>query len=116
MYVRFSSNPSTEDLIMRTRMLRHEVIEWAETRRRYRFNAVYDIEEELFLGTCDSRGVGGAGALVNACFAKNIDPFEKLRARIGRLLLKRRGSIPALTIFVVYAPRSNYDEKEVEAF
>uniref|UniRef100_A0A0K0CZY0 Endo/exonuclease/phosphatase domain-containing protein n=1 Tax=Angiostrongylus cantonensis TaxID=6313 RepID=A0A0K0CZY0_ANGCA len=35
---------------------------------------------------------------------------------MGRLRLKRCGSTPALKIFVVYAPTSNYDEEEVEAF
>uniref|UniRef100_A0A0K0DH81 Endonuclease/exonuclease/phosphatase domain-containing protein n=1 Tax=Angiostrongylus cantonensis TaxID=6313 RepID=A0A0K0DH81_ANGCA len=46
----------------------------------------------------------------------NIDSSEQFTTRIGRLRLKRCGSIPALTIFVVYAPASNYDEEEVEAF
>uniref|UniRef100_A0A0K0D489 Transposase n=1 Tax=Angiostrongylus cantonensis TaxID=6313 RepID=A0A0K0D489_ANGCA len=46
----------------------------------------------------------------------NIDSFEQLTTRIGRLRLKRCGSTPALTIFVVYSPTSNYDEEEVEAF
>uniref|UniRef100_A0A0K0DPX9 Uncharacterized protein n=1 Tax=Angiostrongylus cantonensis TaxID=6313 RepID=A0A0K0DPX9_ANGCA len=46
----------------------------------------------------------------------NIDSFEQLTTRIGRLPLKRCGSTPALTIFVVYAPTSTYDEGEVEAF
>ncbi|KAE9412673.1 hypothetical protein Angca_002859, partial [Angiostrongylus cantonensis] len=45
-----------------------------------------------------------------------IDSFEQLTTRIGRLRLKRCGSIPASTIFVVYSPISNYDEEEVEAF
>ncbi|VDM58429.1 unnamed protein product [Angiostrongylus costaricensis] len=62
----------------------------AETRRHQLFNAIYDTGEELFLGTCDSRGVGGVGVLAN--------------------------TIPALTIFVVYAPTPNYDGEEVEAF
>ncbi|VDM57177.1 unnamed protein product [Angiostrongylus costaricensis] len=46
----------------------------------------------------------------------NIDSFEQLTTRIGRLRLRRPESIPALTIFVAYAPASIYDEKEVEAF
>ena len=48
--------------------------------------------------------------------AINIDSFEQLTTRIGRLRLKRYGSIPALTIFVVYAPTSNYGEEKVETF
>ncbi|VDM54460.1 unnamed protein product [Angiostrongylus costaricensis] len=46
----------------------------------------------------------------------NIDSFEQLTTRIGRLRLKRCGPIPALTILVDYAPTSSYDEEEVEAF
>uniref|UniRef100_A0A0K0D6K6 Craniofacial development protein 2-like n=1 Tax=Angiostrongylus cantonensis TaxID=6313 RepID=A0A0K0D6K6_ANGCA len=46
----------------------------------------------------------------------NIDSFEQLTTSIGRLRLKRCESTPALTIFVVYAPTSNYDKGEVEAF
>ncbi|XGW33883.1 hypothetical protein V3C99_017959 [Haemonchus contortus] len=34
----------------------------------------------------------------------------------SRLRLRRRGSIPALTIFVAYAPTSSYEEEELEAF
>ncbi|VDM62520.1 unnamed protein product [Angiostrongylus costaricensis] len=46
----------------------------------------------------------------------NIDSFEQLTTRIGRLPLKRCGSIPALTIFVVYASTSNCEEEGVEEF
>uniref|UniRef100_A0A0K0DPZ9 Staygreen domain-containing protein n=1 Tax=Angiostrongylus cantonensis TaxID=6313 RepID=A0A0K0DPZ9_ANGCA len=97
-------------------MIRYDVIGLAETRRRHPFNAVYDTGEELFLGTCDSRGVGGVSVLVNTSLSMNIDSFEQLTTRIGRLRLKRCGSTPALTIFVVYAPASNHDEEKVEAF
>uniref|UniRef100_A0A0K0DE01 Craniofacial development protein 2-like n=1 Tax=Angiostrongylus cantonensis TaxID=6313 RepID=A0A0K0DE01_ANGCA len=76
----------------------------------------YDTGEELFLGTCDSTGVGGIGVLVNTSLSMNIDSFEQLTTRIGRLRLKICGSIPALTIFVADAPTSNYDEEEVAAF
>uniref|UniRef100_A0A0K0DMT0 Pyridoxamine 5'-phosphate oxidase n=1 Tax=Angiostrongylus cantonensis TaxID=6313 RepID=A0A0K0DMT0_ANGCA len=96
-------------------MIRYDVIGLAETRPRHPFKAVYDTGEELFLGTCDSRGVGGVGVLVNTSLSMNIDSFEQLTTRIGRLRLKRCGSTPALTIFVVYAPTSNYDEEEIEA-
>uniref|UniRef100_A0A0K0D386 Endo/exonuclease/phosphatase domain-containing protein n=1 Tax=Angiostrongylus cantonensis TaxID=6313 RepID=A0A0K0D386_ANGCA len=49
----------SEDLVMQARMVRYDVIGLAETRRRNPFNTVYDTGEELFHGTCDSRGVGG---------------------------------------------------------
>uniref|UniRef100_A0A0K0D8K4 Peptidase A1 domain-containing protein n=1 Tax=Angiostrongylus cantonensis TaxID=6313 RepID=A0A0K0D8K4_ANGCA len=70
-------------------------------RRRHPFNAVYDTGEELFFGTCDSRGVGGVSVLANTSLSMNIDSFGQLTTRIGRLRLKRCGSTPALTIFVV---------------
>uniref|UniRef100_A0A0K0DGB5 Endo/exonuclease/phosphatase domain-containing protein n=1 Tax=Angiostrongylus cantonensis TaxID=6313 RepID=A0A0K0DGB5_ANGCA len=100
------SESSIEDLLMQARMIRYDVIGLAETRRHHPFNAVYDTGEELFLGTCDSRGVGGVGVLVNTSLPMNIDSFEQLTTRIGRLRLKRCGSTPAVTVFVVYAPAS----------
>ncbi|KAK6762310.1 hypothetical protein RB195_023139 [Necator americanus] len=49
--------------------------------------------------------------------AVNIDFFEQLTTRIGRLRMRRCGPTPALTIFVAYAPTSSYEEEEVfEAF
>uniref|UniRef100_A0A0K0DHZ9 DUF4242 domain-containing protein n=1 Tax=Angiostrongylus cantonensis TaxID=6313 RepID=A0A0K0DHZ9_ANGCA len=69
-------------------MIRYDVIGLAETRRRHPFNAVYDTGEELFLGTCDSKGVGDVGVLVNTSLSMNIDSFEQLTTRIGRLRLK----------------------------
>uniref|UniRef100_A0A0K0DJN4 Endo/exonuclease/phosphatase domain-containing protein n=1 Tax=Angiostrongylus cantonensis TaxID=6313 RepID=A0A0K0DJN4_ANGCA len=111
-----ASESSIEDLLMQAKMISYDVIGLAETRRRHPFNAVYDTGEELFLGTCDSRGVGGVGVLVNTSLSMNIDSLEQLTTRIGRLRLKRCGSTPALTIFVDYAPTSNYDEEVVEEF
>ncbi|KIH60077.1 hypothetical protein ANCDUO_09680 [Ancylostoma duodenale] len=46
----------------------------------------------------------------------NIDSFEQLTTRIGRLRLRRCGSVSALTICVAYAPTSSCDEEEIEAF
>ncbi|VDP11582.1 unnamed protein product [Heligmosomoides polygyrus] len=78
-------------------------------------HAVYDFGEELLLGTRGSRGVGGVGVLVNTVLAMNIDSYQSLTSRIGRLRLKRCGSVAALTVFVAYAPTSDYDDEEVEA-
>uniref|UniRef100_A0A0K0D0F9 CN hydrolase domain-containing protein n=1 Tax=Angiostrongylus cantonensis TaxID=6313 RepID=A0A0K0D0F9_ANGCA len=63
-----ASESSIEDLLMQARMIRYDVISLAETRRHHPFNAVYDNGEEPFLGTCDCRGVGGFGVLVNTGF------------------------------------------------
>ncbi|VDO18724.1 unnamed protein product [Heligmosomoides polygyrus] len=57
----------------------------------------------------------GEGGLVNTHLAMNIDSYESLTSRIGRLRLKRCGSVPGLTVFA-YAPTSNYDDEEVETF
>ncbi|EYC22147.1 hypothetical protein Y032_0017g3178 [Ancylostoma ceylanicum] len=63
-----------------------------------------------------NRGVGGVGVLVNTNLAKNVDSFEQLKTRIGRLRLRRCGSTPAVTVFVAYAPTSSYDEDEIKTF
>ncbi|ETN76172.1 hypothetical protein NECAME_03545 [Necator americanus] len=78
-----ASDAAIEDVMMQARKFKYDVIELTETRRRHPLNAVCDTEEELFLGTCDSRGVGGVGVLVNTNMAKNIDSFEQLTTRIG---------------------------------
>ncbi|ETN71962.1 hypothetical protein NECAME_19081, partial [Necator americanus] len=111
-----ASEAALEDLMMQAKRIKYDVIGLTETRRRHPLNAVYETGEELFLGACDSRGVGGVGVLVSTSMAKNIDSFEQLTTRIGRLRMRRCGPIPALTIFVAYAPTSSYKEEEVEAF
>ncbi|KAK6756791.1 hypothetical protein RB195_014924 [Necator americanus] len=111
-----ASEAAIEDLMMQVKKIKYDIIGLTETRRRHLLNAVYETGEELFLGTCDSRGVGGVGVLVNTSMAKNIDSFEQLTTRIGRLRMRRCGPTPALTIFVACAPTSSYEEEEVEAF
>ncbi|KIH57821.1 hypothetical protein ANCDUO_11984 [Ancylostoma duodenale] len=101
---------------MQARKIRYDVIGLTETRRHRPLNATFDTGEELFLGTCDSRGVGGVGVFVNTNLAMNIDSFEQLTTRIGRLRLRRCGSISPLKIFVAYAPTSSFDDEEIEAF
>uniref|UniRef100_A0A7I4YIY3 Reverse transcriptase domain-containing protein n=1 Tax=Haemonchus contortus TaxID=6289 RepID=A0A7I4YIY3_HAECO len=111
-----ASEACIEDLMMQARKIKYDVIGLTETRRHRPLHAVFETGEELFLGTCDSKGVGGVGVLVNTHLAMNIDSYESLTTRIGRLRLRRCGSIPALTIFVAYVPTSSYEEEELEAF
>uniref|UniRef100_A0A0K0DQM0 Endo/exonuclease/phosphatase domain-containing protein n=1 Tax=Angiostrongylus cantonensis TaxID=6313 RepID=A0A0K0DQM0_ANGCA len=47
-----ASESSIEGLLMQARMIKHDVMDLAETRRRHPFSAAYDTGEELFLGTC----------------------------------------------------------------
>ncbi|ETN77925.1 hypothetical protein NECAME_10709 [Necator americanus] len=110
-----ASEAAIEDLMMQAKKIKYDVIGLTETRRRHPLNAVYETGEELFLGTCDRRGVSGVGVLVNTSMAKNIHSFEQLTIRIGRLRMRRCGPTPALNIFVAYATASSYEE-EVEAF
>ncbi|KAK6762564.1 hypothetical protein RB195_023332 [Necator americanus] len=109
-----ASETAIEDIMMQPKKIKYDVIGLTEMRRRHPLNAVYETGEELFLGTCDRRGVGGVGVLVNTSMAKNIDSVEQLTTRIGRLRMRRTGSTLVLTIFVAYAPTSSYEE--VEAF
>ncbi|RCN33348.1 hypothetical protein ANCCAN_20828 [Ancylostoma caninum] len=73
--------------MMQARKIRYDVIGLTETRRHRPLNATFDTGE-LFPGTCDSRGVGGVGVLVNTNLVMNIDSFEQLTTRIGRLRRK----------------------------
>ncbi|KAK6763859.1 hypothetical protein RB195_024259 [Necator americanus] len=107
-----ASEAAIKDLMMQAKKIKYDVIGLTETRRRHPFNAVNETIEELFLETCDSRGVVGVGNLVNTSTAKNIGIFEQLTTRIGRLRMRRCGSTPALTIFTAYAPTSSYEEVE----
>ncbi|ETN85918.1 hypothetical protein NECAME_06163 [Necator americanus] len=70
-------------MMMQAKKIKYDVNGLTKTRQRHPFNAVYETLEEQFLGTCDSRGVGGVSALVNTSMAENIDPFEQLTTRIG---------------------------------
>ncbi|KAK6730138.1 hypothetical protein RB195_006914 [Necator americanus] len=53
-----ASDAAIEDL-MKPKKFKYDVIGLTKTKRRHPLNAVYDTGEELFLGTCGSRGVGG---------------------------------------------------------
>ncbi|KIH69161.1 hypothetical protein ANCDUO_00497 [Ancylostoma duodenale] len=77
---------------MQAKKIRYGVIGLAKTRRHRPLNANFDSGEELFLGSCDSRGVGGIGVLVNTNFAMNIDSFELLTTRIGPSPRQRKES------------------------
>uniref|UniRef100_A0A0K0DK06 Transposase n=1 Tax=Angiostrongylus cantonensis TaxID=6313 RepID=A0A0K0DK06_ANGCA len=75
-------------------MIRYGVIGLAETRRRNPFNAVYNTGEELFLGTCDTRGVGGVGVLVNTdAVVDNIDEeYDRLIQHLHVSAMKAKSS------------------------
>ncbi|RCN51630.1 hypothetical protein ANCCAN_02298 [Ancylostoma caninum] len=79
-----ASEASIEDSMMQARKIRYDVIGLTETRGHRPLNATLDTGEELFLGTCNSRGVGGVGVLVNTNLVMNIDSFEQLTTRIGQ--------------------------------
>ncbi|KAK6744346.1 hypothetical protein RB195_011195 [Necator americanus] len=78
-----ASDAAIEDVMMQARKFKYDVIELTETRRRHPLNAVCDTGEEVFLGTCHSRGVGGVAVFIDANMAVNINSFEKLTTRIG---------------------------------
>ncbi|ETN74712.1 endonuclease/exonuclease/phosphatase family protein [Necator americanus] len=111
-----ASEAAIEDLMIQAKKIKYDVTGLTEMTQRHRLNAVYETGEELFSGTCDSRGVGGVGVLVNTSMAKNIDSFERLTIQIGLLRMRRCGPTPALTIFIAYAPTSSYEKEEFDAF
>ncbi|KAK6743927.1 hypothetical protein RB195_010927 [Necator americanus] len=73
-----ASDADIQDLMMQARKFcqNYDVIGMTEKRRRTPLNAVFDTGEELFSGTCDSRGAGWVDVLANTSTAKNIDSFE----------------------------------------
>ncbi|KAK6727661.1 hypothetical protein RB195_005386 [Necator americanus] len=110
-----ASEAAIEDLMTQAKKIKYDVIGLTETKRRYPHNAVYESGEELFLGTCDSRDVGGIGALVKTSMAENIDSFEQLTTQIQTSADEKMWSKTSFD-FVAHAPTSSYEEEEVEAF
>ncbi|VDP08517.1 unnamed protein product [Heligmosomoides polygyrus] len=95
-----ASEAVVEDLMIQARKIKCDIIGLTETRRHHPLHAACDYGEELFLGTFDSRGVGGVGVLVNTHLAMSIDWYKSLTSHIGRLRLKQCGYMPALTVLV----------------
>ncbi|KIH46218.1 hypothetical protein ANCDUO_23731 [Ancylostoma duodenale] len=73
---------------MKARKTRYDVIGFSKASRHRPLNVTFDTGEELLFGTCDSSGAGGVGVLVNTNLVMNIDSFEQLTTRIGRLRLR----------------------------
>ncbi|VDO67380.1 unnamed protein product [Haemonchus placei] len=68
--------------MMQARKITYDVSGLTETRMHRPLPATFETGEELFLETCESRGVGGEGALVNTHLAMNIDSYESLTTQI----------------------------------
>ncbi|XGW06526.1 hypothetical protein V3C99_016661, partial [Haemonchus contortus] len=64
-----ASEACIEDLMMQARKIKYDVIGLTETRRHRPLHAVFETGEELFLGTCDSRGVGGVALTIFVAYA-----------------------------------------------
>ncbi|ETN86168.1 hypothetical protein NECAME_06049 [Necator americanus] len=81
-----ASEAAIEGLVMQAKKIKYDVIRLTVTRRRHPRN---EAVEELFLRTCDSRGVGGVGVLINTSMAKNIDSFKQITTRfdLSKLVL-----------------------------
>ncbi|KAK6736229.1 hypothetical protein RB195_019107 [Necator americanus] len=78
--------------MMLAKKIKYEVVEPTETRRRHLPNTVYETGEELFLGTCDSRGIVGVFAITNV--TKNIDNVLSEWKVHEREDLDRYGTLP----------------------
>ncbi|XGW34235.1 hypothetical protein V3C99_018229, partial [Haemonchus contortus] len=63
---------------MQARKVKYDVIGLTETRRQRPLHAIFETGEELFLGTCDSRGVGGVDDIV--LITPNIEQAERMLA------------------------------------
>ncbi|KAK6727347.1 hypothetical protein RB195_005191 [Necator americanus] len=65
-----ASEAAIEGLMMQAKKIKCDVFGLTETRRCNPLNAVYETGEELFLGICDSRSVGGVGVLAKHEYGK----------------------------------------------
>ena len=61
---KLASESSIEDLLMQASKIRDDIIGRAETRRSRASNAFYGTGEEMSLGRCINREVGGVGVLI----------------------------------------------------
>uniref|UniRef100_A0A7I4Z502 Reverse transcriptase domain-containing protein n=1 Tax=Haemonchus contortus TaxID=6289 RepID=A0A7I4Z502_HAECO len=61
---------------MQARKVKYDVIGLTETRRQRPLHAIFENGEELFLGTCDCREVGGVDDIVLA--TPNIEQAEQM--------------------------------------
>ncbi|KAK6735353.1 hypothetical protein RB195_018513 [Necator americanus] len=77
-----AAEAAIEDLMMQAKKIKYDVIGLTETRRRHPLNVVYETGEELSLETCDSRGVGGVGVLVNPLSFLRCRRFSRSRRRL----------------------------------
>ncbi|XP_055965817.1 craniofacial development protein 2-like [Sorex fumeus] len=111
-----ASDASINNLMLQAQRIKYDIIGLTDTRRPQPHHVVFNTGEELFLGTCNRRGIGGIGVLVNTNVAMSINSFKSLTNRIGRLRLNRCGSLPAVSVFVVYAPTPNDTKEEMEKF
>ncbi|VDO69723.1 unnamed protein product [Heligmosomoides polygyrus] len=64
--------------MMQAKNIKYDVMGLTETRRHCALHAAYDSGEELFLGTWDSRRVGGVDVLVNTHSTMNIAFYVEL--------------------------------------
>ncbi|VDP05404.1 unnamed protein product [Heligmosomoides polygyrus] len=92
-YTYNASAASVEDLMMQARKIKYDMVIGLTETRRHKLNTQPTAAEKNCSLENDTAGL-----------------------RIGSLRLKRCGSMPTLTVFVEYAPTSDYDDEDVETF
>ncbi|XP_054988151.1 uncharacterized protein LOC129403502 [Sorex araneus] len=73
-----ASEASIEDLMVQAQKINYDIIGLTETKRHQSYHTIFNTGE-LFLGTCNNRGINGVGVLVNTNLAMSIDSFEWVR-------------------------------------
>ncbi|VDP08170.1 unnamed protein product [Heligmosomoides polygyrus] len=82
-----ASEASVEDLMMQARNIKYDGL--TETRRHHPLHAVYDSGEELFLGTCDSRGLAALANMRGASYGFGPDILAKICQQLNIDLVAR---------------------------
>uniref|UniRef100_A0A7I4Z5G1 Endo/exonuclease/phosphatase domain-containing protein n=1 Tax=Haemonchus contortus TaxID=6289 RepID=A0A7I4Z5G1_HAECO len=93
---KLASEACIEDLMTQARKIKYDVIGLTETRRHCALHVVVETGKELFLGTSDSRGVGGVivsdfNAKIGLRRAAHRDPQNGLERARNLELIRQRG-------------------------
>ncbi|CAG4913137.1 unnamed protein product [Colias eurytheme] len=92
--------------------IKYDIIGLAEVRRNG--NSIIEDEDHIFCYTGESKGLHGVGFLIKKKYKNNIDNYIGISERV--CLLNLRFTAMKISIIQIYAPTSDANEEEIDAF